>query len=363
MAVPPLEGEETREARYEPYRPRDFDEEGAPSGTALAAATLPARAGEFQARFTPEQDQAPPFEAGPHEAGGPETDFAALKFQRENTLLTNAESYAASIREEAQLYVRQLRSEVEALNGEAEKRYQEAERVKQEAVAEAERIVAEATEQVEAIRTQAHQEGYRSGEAEGQARRYEEAGGHLEQLEAILKEMEQFRKRLAFYTEKDGMRLAILIAKKILHSELKINKQAVLRLVASALAKLEGKGTFRVWVSPADQEFMQSARPSLERYLEPDQTLTLRSRPELPPGNVLIETDREMIDLTFESQFYHLEKLLNHGLAERETVLTRRPAATPGRPAGGTRPPPGGTGPAGAGPGRQTPAKAPPHDR
>jgi flagellar assembly protein FliH len=359
MDGPALEGEETREVRYETYRPRAFDEGEASSGAARGATTLPARAGEFQRHFTPGQDQASPFEEGAHEAGGPETDFAALKFQRENTLLTNAESYAASIREEAQLYVRQLRSEVESLNAEAEKRYEEAEQARQAAVAEAERAVAEANEQVEEIRAQARQEGFQAGQEEGQARRYAEAAGHLEQLEAILKEMEQYRKRLAFYTEKDGVRLAILIAKKLLHSELKINRKAVLRLVAGTLSKLEGKGTFRVWVSPDDQEFMLGAKPSLERFMDAEQTLTVRSRPDLQPGNVLIESDREMIDLTLESQFYHLEKLLNQTLAERETVLTHPTA--PARPAGGAPPKAGKAAPAGSGAGRQPPAKAPPH--
>ena len=54
-------------------------------------------------------------------AGVGETDFAALKFARENTLLTNVEHYASSIREEAELYVRQLQAEVESLNQQADR--------------------------------------------------------------------------------------------------------------------------------------------------------------------------------------------------------------------------------------------------
>ena len=37
-----------------------------------------------------------------------------------------------------------------------------------------------------------------------------------------------------------------------------------------------------------------------------------------------------MIDLTFQNQFHYLEELLNQALAERETVVLKRPAsATP----------------------------------
>ena len=150
-----------------------------------------------------------------------------------------------------------------------------------------------------------------------------------------MKEISQFRKRVAFYTEKDGVRLALLIARKILRTELKINKQAVMRLLATTLSKLEGKGTFHIWLNPQDHEFLLAARPTLERYLDDSQTLALRAKPDIEPGNVLVETDREVIDLSFESQFYHLDRSFRQTLAERDSVLTR--SSTPAPP---PRPPP-----------------------
>jgi hypothetical protein len=46
---------------------------------------------------------------------------------------------------------------------------------------------------------------------------------------------------------------------------------------------------------------------------------------------MLIESDREVIDLSFQSQFHHLDALLAQTLNERETILTRRstPAGAP----------------------------------
>jgi len=319
---------------YQPYRPQAFDDdEPRPAGERIG---LPPSA-EFEPGPRIEAGQGASFQDGPRqEPGAPVLDFASLKFQRENTLLTNAESYAASIREEAQLYVRQLREEVESLNREAEQRYEEAERIKTEAQAEAERQLAEVQLHVSEIRAKAHQEGFEVGQAEGIKQRYEEAAPQLERLETVLNEIRQFRKRVAFYTEKDGVRLALLIAKKLLQAELKVNKQVVARLLATSLAKMEGKGTFRVWLNPEDYKFIAAARPSLERFLDEDQALTLRAKPDLRPGNVLIETDREMIDLTFESQFYHLEQQMKQTLAERESVLLqRRTSASAARKAAG----------------------------
>lgn len=281
---------------------------------------------------------------GPAETGEP--DFASIKFLRENTLLSNAEKYAASIREEAELYVAQMRREVDALNAEAEKRYEEARRIKAEAERQAEQLIAEAQEQAAAIHEQARQEGLKAGEAEGIRLRYEEAQPYLAHLEGILQELSQYRRQVAYYAEKDAIRLAVIMAKKVLLHEIKLNKKIVWNLLAKTLSSLEGQGSFKIWLNPEDFRFAKQARPSLEKYIDEDQSLTFRARAEIPPGNVQIETDREVVDLTFHSQFHYLESLLNQALAERETVVLKRPAsAIPSigaRPAQGPAPTPAG---------------------
>ena len=257
--------------------------------------------------------------------GGP--DFASIKFLRENTLLSNAEKYAASIQEEAELYVSQIRKEVEELNREAELRYEEARQVKEEAEQEAERIIASAQEHVNEIREQARQEGHEAGKEAGMQARYEEAAPYLEHIDAILSELQQFRKQVAYYAEKDSIRLAVLMAKKVLMQELKLNKKAIWNLLAKTLSTMEGHGQFRIWLNPEDYQFAQTARPNLARFVDEDQALTFRAKPDLAPGNIQIETDREVIDLSFQNQFHYLDNLMNQSLAERETVVLQRPSS------------------------------------
>jgi len=330
-----MDGEEIPLEDYRGYTPPTFDdsEEAAPdappgaveSGRFVPAVDPATEDGE-QGRRDFAQDHADA------RTSTPEADFAAIKFQRENTLLTNAESYAASIREEADLYVQQLQREVQALNAEAERRYEEAVATKEAAEQEAERLIADARESAEEIRAQAYAEGFAKGEEEGQQKRYQEAGPSLRQIEAVLLEMKRFRRQVAYYAEKDSVRLAMLMARRILRQELTINKKAVWKLLAATLADLKGQGTFRVWLSPEDHRFAAAARPSLEKYLAEDQAVTFRARPDLKPGNVQIETDRDVIDLTLSSQLHHLDSQLHQSLAERETILLqrgRRPAAEP----------------------------------
>jgi flagellar assembly protein FliH len=312
-----------------------FDDEGeaeqsaeaGPAGEPGEREFVPALGIPAAAGAGPEFEEQRP---SPGATEGAEPDFASIKFQRENTLLSNAEKYAASIREEAELYVAQIRREVDALNAEAEQRYAEASRVKDEAQRQAEQLIASAQQQVAAIQQQARQEGLQAGEAEGIRRRYEEAQPYLIHLEEILEELSQYRRQVAYYAEKDAIRLSVIMAKKVLLQELKLNKKVVWNLLAKTLSTLEGQGAFKVWLNPEDFRFAKQARPALEKFLDEDQSLIFRAKAGVPPGNVQIETDREVIDLTFQSQFHYLESLLNQALAERETMVLKRPAsATP----------------------------------
>lgn len=308
--------------KVDPYLPRSFDQD---EGPVTPLEEPPER--EFLpgpgAATGEQEDPGEGFQGGPRPTAG-QTDFASLKFARENTLLTNAEEYAASIRKEAELYVNQLRAEVAELDLQAQARYEEARQAKEQAEHEAEERVAQAQAQADAVREQAYQEGLEAGKAEGLRKRYEEAGANLQALQALLDEIAGYRDAVRFNVEKDSIRLAVLLAKKILRQELKINKKVVLQLLARSLTDLEDKGTFRVWLSPSDYEFIVAARPALEKFLGEDQQLSLRVRAELAPGNVLIESDREVIDLTLASQFHHLDSLLSQTLNERETIVKRK---------------------------------------
>ncbi len=329
--------ESNTSSQYQSWQPQAFEDNdpGAPPPSeeaspardfvAIAEAESTARSAEsdFKDRARPESSV--------------ETDFASIKFQRETTLLTNAEEYASSIRREAELYVRQLRAEVDVLNTAAEQRYAEAQQVKEQADADAAQRVAEAQAQADAVRGEARREGFEAGQLEGMRKRYEEAGQDLKNLDTICQEMARFRRQVRFFVEKDSIRLAVLLAKRILRQELKVNKQVVLQLLAKTLSELEGSGTFRVWLNPDDHKFALAARPALEKFLGEDQALSLRARPSVAPGSVLIETDREMIDLTLASQFHHLDNLLTQSLSERETVVTKR-AETPTKAAIPTSP-------------------------
>jgi len=252
-----------------------------------------------------------------------EEDFSAMRWQRENTLLTNADNYAASIREEAELYVQQLREEAEELNARAEEHYHQAKTNLDEAEKEVARMLDEARAGVDEIHQQARAEGFEKGHLEGLEQAGVDAQPSMDRLEAILENLESYKDRVDYYSEKDGIRLALIMARKILKAEVTLNKKVVLKVLASGLKNMEGKGLFNVLLNPEDLRFAVKARPTLERFLKDGQSMMMLGRDDIPPGSVQIESDREVIDMTLDGQMYHLEAKVRQTMAERETIVTR----------------------------------------
>lgn len=323
-----------KKSKIRAYTPPSFDEgvgAGGPAAPATREERLLAAAEDEAEGFLPvvEQREGPEpeesFDQGfKIEEAGP--DFASIRFTRENTLLTNAEAYADSIRQEAELYVSELRKDIDKLNAEAELRYEEVAKLKAETEEEYDRRISEAEDLVSTIRQGAHEEGFKKGMEEGIQKRYEESAPFLDHIQAVAETLAGYNQELKFNVEKDSVRLAVLMAKKILAQELKTNKKVIWKLLASVMTKLEGKGTFQVWMNPEDLKFAVQAKPSLEKFLSTGQALNFSPRAEIAQGNAQIETDREVIDLSISTQMNLAERAINQALAEREA---RHPKIAP----------------------------------
>ena len=115
--------------------------------------------------------------------------------------------------------------------------------------------------------------------------------------------------------EGDLLKLAISIARRVLHRELTLDPESIEGLIRVALDKLQSRELCRVRVHP-DQE--QAIRKSLERFSN-SQKVELIADPSLQCGDVIFETAHGNLDASIESQLREIER----GFADR---LRRLPA-------------------------------------
>lgn len=168
-------------------------------------------------------------------------------------------------RDEARGLVAQARQEAEQMLAAARS---EAEQVVASARAEAGQLLAAARHEAETVRRQACLE--------------------REQLLAAL--------------EPDLVRLAVGIARQILQSELALRPEAIVEMVAAALAKVRGDEHPKVRLHPEDHERVQQRRRVLLAALGSGGDVELVADPGLAPGGFILHTDQGTVDGRLEVQ-------------------------------------------------------------
>jgi flagellar assembly protein FliH len=156
-------------------------------------------------------------------------------------------------------------------------------------------------------------EAYHRGISEGQAVGREQAGIELqpvlERLGKSLASITALRSRIQSEAEGDLLKLAVAIARRVLHRELTLDPESIEGLIRVALEKLQTRELCRVRVHP-DQE--NAIRGSLERFSN-SQKVEVVADSSLQCGDVLFETAHGNLDGSIESQLQEIER----GLADR----------------------------------------------
>jgi len=159
------------------------------------------------------------------------------------------------------------------------------------------------------IEQEAFNRGFAEGKAVGGQQAEAELQTVLDQMAKSLANLASLRSRIREDAEGDLLKLAISIARRVLHRELTLDPESMEGLIRVALDKLQSRELSRVRVHP-DQE--QAIRKSLERFSN-SQKIELTADASLQRGDVFFETAHGSLDASIESQLGEIER----GLADR----------------------------------------------
>lgn len=189
------------------------------------------------------------------------------------------------------------RAEIEALGARFESRIAEMQR----------QFAAE----LESARRQAHQQGWRDGEAEVSQRAAAQMDAERERTAAEMArsvaEMVEFRVRIRRQLEQDLVRLAIVIARRILHRELQVDPDALLGIVKAAVAKVDARELLGIHVAASDLERVRRHVTGLGLPARVD----LSGDASLPPGSVRLATQRGELDASVDTQLDEIDRGLS----------------------------------------------------
>lgn len=159
---------------------------------------------------------------------------------------------------------------------------------------------------------EARKESYQRGFSEGRTIGHDQAAAELkpvmDRLSRSLADLAAIRSRVRKTAEADLLKLAIAVARRVLHRELTLDPGSIEGLIRVALEKLESRELCRVRVHP-DQEPV--IRTLLARFSAAP--VELIPDPALQCGDVLFETAHGTLDGSIEAQLQEIER----GFADR----------------------------------------------
>lgn len=171
-------------------------------------------------------------------------------------------------------------------------------------VRKAEGASASMPQEVDARVQAAYQEGQRAAESAAKQREEHRLEPSIAALSVIIQELASLRKRLRTEAEGDMVKLAVAIARRVLHRELATDPEAILGVVIAAFHKLNARETQRLRMSTADAAVIHENRIRLE--LPPG--LDVSADTSLGPGSVIFETSRGELDASVDTQLAEIER-------------------------------------------------------
>ena len=166
------------------------------------------------------------------------------------------------------------------------------------------------TERAAQIRVrEAHEAGRREGEAEGRNSAMKSVREELERIAESAVALSELQPKLRKEAEFELVKLAIAMARRILHREVTADPDALRGIVATALGKLEGHEIYSIRVCPRHEIWLREmltnsrSRPRIE----------VKADDSLPPGGMIFETNRTRLDVSVAAQLDEIER----GLADR----------------------------------------------
>jgi flagellar assembly protein FliH len=151
---------------------------------------------------------------------------------------------------------------------------------------------------------QGRREGFDQGAAAGRREAELQLLPAFEKMARTLAELARLRESLREETLQDLVRLATLIASRVVHREVVIDPDALAGLVKAAFSKLQSREISRVRMHPGLETMV---RKCLEQAGSP-KSLVLSADPALNPGELFFDTSQGLLDASVDTQLREIER-------------------------------------------------------
>ena len=171
-----------------------------------------------------------------------------------------------------------------------------------------------AEKEAEVLKRSAFEEGYEEGVTEGMKKGHEEAKNSVKDLLKIFQsgigDLANLRKNVFDHSEGEIIDLVLMVAKKVIHEELMINRDVVLNVIKAAMQNILHKEKMTIRINPEDFDYAVSCKPDLQAYVEDLRNVVMEKDDTISRGGCIIITETGKVDAQLDNSFTEVEDLL-----------------------------------------------------
>jgi flagellar assembly protein FliH len=170
--------------------------------------------------------------------------------------------------------------------------------------AQADDLLAQAQARVSQIESEAYEKGVTAAQAKVAEEINAAVADLRKKLTHTVSELEPLYALMAARAERDLVKLALEIARKVVHREVTSDPDIVLTLARVALERLHPRAVAKVLLHPDDFEYVNAHRHALSHA----STLELVADASITRGGCLVQSEHGDMDARLEQQFASIER-------------------------------------------------------
>jgi flagellar assembly protein FliH len=164
------------------------------------------------------------------------------------------------------------------------------------------------------IEKTAYENGFRQGERAGMEIAEKKVEAAMRRYAEAILEMGRLKAMLYSQVEREVVKLAIEVAKKIVHREVQADKEIIQTLVKVALSHVAEKSTVTVRLNPVDYNYILEHKAELSQGEQNGREIVLLADKSIERGGCMIQTECGDIDARIEEEFREVERGFFEGL-------------------------------------------------
>jgi len=167
---------------------------------------------------------------------------------------------------------------------------------------------------VDQLEKKAFESGYQQGEKAGLETADKQVSTLLASYADAILQLGKYRRSLYAQVEREVVKLALEVAKKIVHREIQADREIIQTLVRVALGHVAEKSAVTVHLHPTDYNYILEHRAELSKDGDGGQEVVLLSDKSIQRGGCLVETECGTIDARIEEEFREVERCFFEGV-------------------------------------------------